>query len=761
MTTTAAATEQALFLHTTKLSDVAIIQGLPAGRPAFFHLKEEWQLYLNKHKSSLTSVQLLALCRQIQRERPEIVSVPEMRNAYDALRTLLMTIEHQLKVSRPLPSAAPEGNKKDPTKVAEKAKTPADADSRKAVPFLPTAPVLRAKIKNLYRTIESGEAIVWEWSLKSKSSEAETEAGVENKTLHELLQLAKPFVEDPVSDAVNEFLEMCLARAEYNEAIFLFLRDEEIPISEKILFFKMKKREFSSNPQFILEFMPSFQQRHLGVAGFYYDLGDCTHRYISEPYFFDYLYNRIEKTYKIEKKSTGRVQSANRRLGGKAPVLPAQPDDNPEYLHQEKMLELLKALLSPSYNAYREFFIPSSVLSKEEIRSNFVNLSKKMRKFYTDLMAELQKLFDLSAKLPASYTEENLARRTYIVEEMRPCFLGLKSIDDYIEKEALIEAELKLREIFSILHFLQGQIVQLLDEVRKKLVKPKVFKKSNVSSTADAVSTSPTGAAQPATTSHGVALAPTSGVGVNSAAKDKLTTTSVESRHTVTHDKLTATSLVSGRAIANEKVDVREARAGAEVTKTTTTSSTQKAVKRVINLTPTQSASKIGDEQTKLENFEKTQLNALYSNLIKPQKETLRKLLQQRSANDACEVTLQELESLFKGTKIPGSSPPQYIGGLGGEMPGMKGSHYRVKLPDTFKEWKISKVKNILAYVDIPNVGDGNWKPHGKSHTEKCLPDVSIYLAKRALTKAGITEERLLAAGIRIGFERPSGKAKA
>ena len=164
---------------------------------------------------------------------------------------------------------------------------------------------------------------------------------------------------------------------------------------------------------------------------------------------------------------------------------------------------------------------------------------------------------------------------------------------------------------------------------------------------------------------------------------------------------------------------------------------------------------KTATENSQTLQVELKQLLVLYHNLNSNQKMVLSNLLQKKSKNNSNAVSLSEFINLIEGSKnLNGSG---YLGGLQGQVIHKGGSHYTVRIPNTYQKWEKSK-ESILGYVEMPTASDGNFVPHGGSHTTKDLPDASRYLCCRALERAGITLERLKLAGIKMDINVPFAK---
>lgn len=158
----------------------------------------------------------------------------------------------------------------------------------------------------------------------------------------------------------------------------------------------------------------------------------------------------------------------------------------------------------------------------------------------------------------------------------------------------------------------------------------------------------------------------------------------------------------------------------------------------------------------------KAQLKNLYNNLNPGQKNTLRKLLDKSSSCVNKDVTFAEYLSLIRGSKSPDGVG--FIGGLRGSIHKghATGSHFRINLPNTYQVWRtIESVQGVLSYVDMPSATGGGFKPQDGMHAN--LGYASRELCIQALQNAGITAERLRAAGIQFDNEtaRPREGANA
>lgn len=154
-----------------------------------------------------------------------------------------------------------------------------------------------------------------------------------------------------------------------------------------------------------------------------------------------------------------------------------------------------------------------------------------------------------------------------------------------------------------------------------------------------------------------------------------------------------------------------------------------------------------------LNEAEKKQLQALYHNLTDNQITTFKNLFRKKTSDQNNEITLAGYKSLIEGTKIRGTGT--VVGGLGGKIITRGGSHYRCQIPNTYRTWTISKKDNLLGYLDIPQATDGNFVPHGFSHSESNLPSISRAFCIRLFERAGFTPARLALAGIELNVEHP------
>lgn len=153
------------------------------------------------------------------------------------------------------------------------------------------------------------------------------------------------------------------------------------------------------------------------------------------------------------------------------------------------------------------------------------------------------------------------------------------------------------------------------------------------------------------------------------------------------------------------------------------------------------------------------QLRVLFEGLNNQQKETFKNLFDLNQSSQNNDITFEELRSLIQGTKEAGN----IIGGLKGSVSESGGgSHFTCKLPHTKMQWQISTRiilgREVLGYIDVPLVTDGNFKSHGHAHTNGVLGDFQRHFAIQLFTEAGITPDRLKLAGISFNQKKPSKK---
>lgn len=573
------------------------------------------------------------------------------------------------------------------------------------------------------------------------------------------------------SEALFEFSRVVDARIRYNEILLRYFENPAIELIDKVLFLTRMINDVSSISKLMdyKNLLPDFTIAVKSEINFYKKLKSFVKKNLSHPFLIDQVYSFLSNSYEILQEDFGvtaalqREASANtsnqkkgKKEKQKQKVSSACDIANfsiKEYLsrnttyemvHYRYLLEVLGPFRSENYQDMLIYFKQADQKVDRKILMDPMVVLRTVALEYSTLESKLKSTknkLPTKKSLKSSSLPENASTQADLINQESMAFLQktmdiksamerIKQVDTHVDTIVSLELQLLLSETLD--HFLNYKsAVTLFQQIVERSI-------SNAQRNRDKLLQSKVTMVEPST------------VG---------TTTITSATATVTATSLSTVTAAS----ASDKTTTAEnfpIQIDMETQRRRKKFEARLPWKEFFVPEETAAAVKTISEK------DKKQLQSLYNNLNPHQQDVLDRLFRKPLPHLSNDVTYSEFVNLIRGSKDPNSQ--NFIGGLQGSIfrIGNTGSHFRVELPNTYQQWTITATavskpnsenqgNKILAYVDMPIVTGGNFEPHKGTHTDKNLPQASRDLCLEALTLAGITRERLLAAGIKLDNVQP------